>query len=143
MAAQVAGQHETSHPGRRIPVSPKLAHSGDATFRAPAEDRFRIQPQSAVPSCPDRTSAEIDTTRRPGDFQPVPRWLCRHLATAAVRSLGALIPFTPSRAWTIVVMAVTTDLSSDNERVISYRHQQHLTQTSDGALHLLMNRGTA
>lgn len=47
-----------------------------------------------------------------------------------------------SQAATIAVKASTTDLSSDNERCISYRHQQHMFQTSDGALHLLMNRGT-
>lgn len=40
------------------------------------------------------------------------------------------------------VRAVTTNLTSDNERMISYRHQQHFTQTADGALHLIVNRGT-
>ena len=40
------------------------------------------------------------------------------------------------------VRAVPTGLASDNERMISYRHQDHLWQTSDGALHLVINRGT-
>lgn len=49
----------------------------------------------------------------------------------------------PVQAQTVTaVKATATDLRSDNERMISYRHQQHLVQTEDGALHLLMNRGT-
>lgn len=40
------------------------------------------------------------------------------------------------------VRAVESDLSGDNERIISYRHQQHLSQTSDGGFHLLLNRGS-
>jgi hypothetical protein len=40
------------------------------------------------------------------------------------------------------IRAITTNLASDNERMISYRHQQHLVQSADGALHLLLNRGT-
>lgn len=39
------------------------------------------------------------------------------------------------------VRAEPTGLASDNERMVSYRHQEHLWQTSDGALHLVFNRG--
>ncbi len=39
------------------------------------------------------------------------------------------------------VRAVESNLSGDNERIISYRQQQHLWQTSDGGFHLLLNRG--
>ena len=48
----------------------------------------------------------------------------------------------PAAAQTVPsVKAVVTDLRSDSERMISYRHQQHLVQTPDGALHLLFNCG--
>jgi hypothetical protein len=40
------------------------------------------------------------------------------------------------------IMATTTDVSGTAERMISYRHQEHLWQSSDGALHLVYNRGT-
>ena len=42
----------------------------------------------------------------------------------------------------ISVRAGTTNLTSSNDREISYRHQQHLVQSADGALHLLFNRGS-
>lgn len=48
-----------------------------------------------------------------------------------------------STAWAgTQVRAVETDLASDNERMISYRHQQHMWLTPDGAMHLVMNRGS-
>jgi len=58
--------------------------------------------------------------------------------------LAATLVLAPTAAMAapIAVKAVKTDLSSSNERVISYRHQQHLVQTNDGALHLVLNRGT-
>ena len=40
------------------------------------------------------------------------------------------------------VQAVPTNLSSDSDRIISYRHQEHLWQSADGALHIVINRGT-
>jgi hypothetical protein len=40
------------------------------------------------------------------------------------------------------ITAATTDLSSTAERMISYRHQEHLWQSTDGALHLVYNRGS-
>ncbi|MBK1615034.1 hypothetical protein CKO44_16315 [Rubrivivax gelatinosus] len=59
----------------------------------------------------------------------------------AAAALAAACLFTAS-AWAgTQIRAVETDLASDNERVISYRHQQHLWLTADGALHLVMNRG--
>jgi hypothetical protein len=35
-----------------------------------------------------------------------------------------------------------TDLAGNSERMVSYRHQEHLWQTGDGGLHLVFNRGT-
>ena len=40
------------------------------------------------------------------------------------------------------VQATLTDLTGNSERIISYRHQEHLWQTSNGAYHLILNRGT-
>lgn len=40
------------------------------------------------------------------------------------------------------VMPQPTNLQSDNDRIISYRHQERMWQTTDGALHLVVNRGT-
>ena len=41
------------------------------------------------------------------------------------------------------VLSHPTDLTSYAELMISYRHQEQLWQTPDGALHLLANRGTS
>jgi hypothetical protein len=40
------------------------------------------------------------------------------------------------------VVPTPTNLQSNNERIISYRHQERMWQTTDGALHLVINRGT-
>lgn len=40
------------------------------------------------------------------------------------------------------VVPTPTNLQSDNDRIISYRHQERMWQTTDGALHLVINRGT-
>lgn len=40
------------------------------------------------------------------------------------------------------IQATLTDLTSSTERMISYRHQEHLWQTADGAYHLVFNRGS-
>jgi hypothetical protein len=60
-------------------------------------------------------------------------WLTAPAWVAAARTAAA---------GPVQVKATTTNLASNNERMISYRHQQHLVQTADGALHLLINRGT-
>ncbi len=60
----------------------------------------------------------------------------------AAPAWAAIAPARGSTTSTIRIRAVTTSLRSDNERMISYRHQQHLVQSSDGALHLLFNRGS-
>jgi hypothetical protein len=39
------------------------------------------------------------------------------------------------------VMSTPTNVVSNTDLLISYRHQEHLWQTSDGSLHLLLNRG--
>lgn len=63
------------------------------------------------------------------------------LALAGLTLAGATgLPLPAQAADT--VQAELTDLSSNNERMISYRHQQHLVQTGDGSLHLMLNRGT-
>jgi len=46
------------------------------------------------------------------------------------------------RAEPVPVSPQVTDLTSDSELMISYRHQEHMWQTPDGALHLLINHGT-
>jgi hypothetical protein len=50
------------------------------------------------------------------------------IATAVIKSDG--------------IRAVTTNLTSNADRIVSYRHQEHMWQTSDGGLHLVINRGT-
>src|SRR5205814_7652028 len=59
-------------------------------------------------------------------------------AAAFVATLALLSG--PARA--VTVRAAETDLRSDTERMISYRHQEHMWQTADGALHLVFNRGS-
>lgn len=40
------------------------------------------------------------------------------------------------------IMASPTTLESNADRMISYRHQEHMWQTSDGATHVVINQGT-
>jgi hypothetical protein len=71
------------------------------------------------------------------------RQLLKHAGSAmATLTLPLTRVAEAAKTGTIAVKAVTTDLTSSNERMISYRHQQHLVQSSDGTLHLLVNRGT-
>lgn len=73
-----------------------------------------------------------------------------NLRRVVLQILGAtLLCIASSLAWGVdppaegaSVRAEPTGLASDNERMVSYRHQEHLWQTSDGALHLVFNRGT-
>jgi hypothetical protein len=41
-----------------------------------------------------------------------------------------------------IIMASPTSMTSSTKRMISYRDQRHSWQTSDGAIHLLINEGT-
>jgi hypothetical protein len=41
-----------------------------------------------------------------------------------------------------IVVPTPTNLQSNEDRMISYRHQERMWQTTDGALHLVINRGT-
>ena len=71
----------------------------------------------------------------------------RSFSRALIASSGALAlnPLLRARAETALstlVQASTTNLTSNNERMVSYRHQQHMWQTPDAALHLVLNRGT-
>ena len=54
------------------------------------------------------------------------------LGLAVAIPAGAIVP---------TIQATLTDLTSSTERMISYRHQEHLWQTADGAYHLVFNRG--
>jgi hypothetical protein len=47
----------------------------------------------------------------------------------------------PARAAAASIPAVPTDLVSTTKRMVSYRNQQHSWQTSDGAIHLMVNIG--
>ena len=69
------------------------------------------------------------------------RWLSRFQTASAI---AMLLLFGPAAALaqTQTVRAGSTDLYSSSERMISYRHQEHMWQTADGALHLVINRGT-
>lgn len=48
---------------------------------------------------------------------------------------------TSGQAAAEVIMGEATGIESDAVRMISYRHQEHAWQTSDGATHLMVNRG--
>jgi hypothetical protein len=61
------------------------------------------------------------------------RSLCVALAIAGAAAAAAAPPVTP----------VSTTLSGNSELMISYRHQERMWQTPDGALHLVINRGTS
>lgn len=74
---------------------------------------------------------------RPGLVTPPLHWLAAFLLVV----LGGVL-LTQGAMAAPRVRAVPTGLASDNERMISYRHQEHLWQTPDGALHLVVNRGT-
>ncbi|WP_425259605.1 hypothetical protein ACPOLB_01905 [Rubrivivax sp. RP6-9] len=63
------------------------------------------------------------------------------LLGAAAAAAGTWWPGT-AHAAVPRIQAGFTNLSSDSDRIISYRHQEHLWQTADGAFHLVMNRGT-
>jgi hypothetical protein len=58
-------------------------------------------------------------------------------SVSAAAEPGKALPRRPP-----TILAAPTDLSSTAERMISYRHQEHMWQSSDGALHLVYNRGT-
>lgn len=70
-----------------------------------------------------------------GMLRQVPRRTATLLAALALGSADAA-PAVPR------IQGVPTNLSSDSDRIVSYRHQEHLWQTADGALHVLINRGT-
>jgi hypothetical protein len=54
-----------------------------------------------------------------------------------------LVSLSPSLAQAQAdITAATTNLSSPSERMISYRFQEHMWQTADGAVHVVINRGS-
>jgi hypothetical protein len=65
-----------------------------------------------------------------------PPWIARS-ALLLVCLLWACLPAVAES-----VSPTATNLQSNNERMISYRHQERMWQTTDGALHLVINRGT-
>ena len=64
------------------------------------------------------------------------------LRTAALLAL-ALIGADVAAAAAIQIPALPTSLTSTTKRMISYRNQNHSWQTSDGAIHLMVNTGVA
>ena len=60
------------------------------------------------------------------------------VAAFALHIAGAV---TVAQAAAPNVQATLTDLTGSTERMISYRHQEHLWQTADGGYHLVLNRG--
>lgn len=67
------------------------------------------------------------------------------LRVVAVAMLGAAAAFvTPAQAATTLEAAVPATMPpSTTDLMVSLRHQNHLWQTYDGAIHLLVNRGTS
>ena len=57
--------------------------------------------------------------------------------------VAALASPVSARAGPPVINSEPTNLSGNAELMISYRHQERMWQTSDGGLHLVVNRGTS
>src|SRR5688500_303362 len=55
--------------------------------------------------------------------------------------IAALAASAPARAAPPAISPEPTNLSGNSELMISYRHQERMWQTSDGALHVVINRG--
>lgn len=64
------------------------------------------------------------------------RSLCRWVATTAMVLAAGVVP-----AQTVQIPSSTTSLTSIADRMISYRSQEHMWQTADGATHVIVNRG--
>ena len=62
------------------------------------------------------------------------------LLSAMLIALG-VAPALPASAGTTVLTPNVTPFSSTADRMISYREEEHSWQTSDGAFHLMINRG--
>lgn len=61
----------------------------------------------------------------------------------ALASASLMVGGVHAQAAPVVVQAQAVPaLTSNADRMISYRHQEHMWQTSDGALHVMINRGT-
>jgi len=71
------------------------------------------------------------------------RWMRGAMRCRAALLLAAasLVMAHASYAQPAAIAASETALESTVERMISYRHQQHMWKTSDGAIHVLINRG--
>ena len=61
-------------------------------------------------------------------------------ASGAIALAGALLSG-PALGQVPILASEPTNLASSVDRMISYRHQEHMWQTADGALHVVMNRG--
>ncbi len=67
------------------------------------------------------------------------KWSCRLPIAALLACLffsGNGMAATP-----VTIPATQTTIQSTAERMISYRHQNHMWQTADGATHVMVNRG--
>lgn len=72
---------------------------------------------------------------------PRSEWvLAKRIGCAWAIALG-LFGAAVSHAKPPSILPVSTDLTSGNELMVSYRHQERMWQTADGALHLVINRG--
>lgn len=56
--------------------------------------------------------------------------------------LFGLLLGAPAPAFADIIVGSDTGIESDAVRMISYRHQEHAWQTSDGATHFMVNRGS-
>ena len=59
-----------------------------------------------------------------------------------VASMCLADPIATAPSVPIVIPPSMTSMTSTADRMISYRHQNHMWQTSDGAMHVMINRGT-
>lgn len=79
-------------------------------------------------------------------FRPIFRLFCRAFAetrhgVAWLFLVPALLSSAPHVQAAQINSPIVTSLTSTTEHMISYRHQEHSWQTSDGGMHVLINRG--
>ncbi len=72
-----------------------------------------------------------------GIAHSVARWTLHCLASALLIVVAQNVT-----AQAVSIYPTVTSITSTADRMISYRNQQHSWQTSDGAIHLMVNRGS-
>jgi len=81
----------------------------------------------------------------PTPLLPARPWFAssaRRLTSTTLLSAALMGSLSAQAAPVVVPAKVVPSLTSNAERMISYRHEEHMWQTSDGALHIMINRGT-